>query len=63
VAFGEMAAVLWAQKKYDCFPSTRRTVESLAQTQFFYLCCAYPASGFQGKFKGEPSQSVQNTAS
>jgi hypothetical protein len=54
VVFGEMVAVLWAQKKYDAAIRLEELWNELALTHYFYLCCAYPTSGFQGTLKGEP---------
>ena len=53
VVFGEMVAVLWAQKKYDAAIRLEELWNELALTYSFYLCCAYPASEFQGTSKGE----------
>lgn len=58
VVFGEMVAVLWAQKKYDAAIQLERLWNELARTNFFYLRCAYPVKGFKGKMKGEPYATV-----
>jgi CheY-like chemotaxis protein len=47
VVFGEMVAVLWAQKKYDAAIRMEELWNELALTNSFYLCCAYPASAFR----------------
>lgn len=47
VVFGEMVAVLWAQKKYDAAIRLEELWNELALTSSFYLCCAYPASAFR----------------
>jgi MEDS: MEthanogen/methylotroph, DcmR Sensory domain len=52
--FGEMVALLWAEKKFDAAIRLEQLWNELAQTHFFYLRCAYPVSGFQGELKGEP---------
>ena len=58
MVFGEMVAVLWSQKKYDASLRLEELWNGLAQTHFLYLRCAYPASGFQGMFKGEPCATI-----
>jgi DNA-binding NarL/FixJ family response regulator len=52
VVFGEMVAVLWAQKKHDAAIRLEELWNELAQTCSFYLCCAYPASSFREKNGG-----------
>jgi DNA-binding NarL/FixJ family response regulator len=47
VVFGEMVAVLWAQKKYDAAIRMEELWNELALTCSFYLCCAYPANAFR----------------
>ena len=47
VLFGEMVAVLWAQKKYDAAIRLEQLWNELALTSSFYLCCAYPANAFR----------------
>jgi DNA-binding response OmpR family regulator len=54
LVFGEMVAVLWARKGYDAAIRLEELWNELALTCSFYLCCAYPASGFPGALKGEP---------
>ena len=49
----EMVAVLWEQKKYDAAVRLEQLWNELARTHSFYLCCAYPASEFQGELKTE----------
>ena len=46
VLFGEMVAVLWAQKKYEAAIRLEELWNELALTNSFYLCCAYPATLF-----------------
>lgn len=46
VVFGEMVAVLWAQKNYDAAIRVEELWNKLALTFSFYLCCAYPANAF-----------------
>ena len=58
VVFGEMVAVLWEQKKYDAAVRLEQLWNELALTHSFYLCCAYPASEFQGKSKREPYAAI-----
>src|SRR5262249_37808590 len=53
VVFGEMVAVLWAQRKYEAAIRLEELWNELALTHSFYLCCAYPASAFQENLKGE----------
>ena len=47
VVFGEMVAVLWAQKKYEAAIRLGELWNELALTSSFYLCCAYPANAFR----------------
>jgi DNA-binding NarL/FixJ family response regulator len=47
VLFGEMVAVLWAQKKYDAAIRLEELWNELGLTSSFYLCCAYPANIFR----------------
>lgn len=47
VVFGEMVAVLWAQKKYEAAIRLEELWNELAQTCSFYLCCGYPAYAFR----------------
>ena len=58
VVFGEMVAVLWEQKKYDAAVRLEQLWNELARTHSFYLCCAYPASEFQGALKAEPYTAI-----
>jgi hypothetical protein len=53
VVFGEMVAVLWAQRKYEAAIRLEELWNELALTHCFYLCCAYPASVLQEELKGE----------
>lgn len=52
LVFGEMVAVLWAQKKYDAAIRLEQLWNELAQTYSFYLCCAYPASALRKRSTG-----------
>jgi uroporphyrinogen-III synthase len=56
--FGEMVALLWAEKKFEAAIRLEQLWNELSKTHFFYLRCAYPVSGFQGKLKGEPYAAV-----
>lgn len=47
VVFGEMVAVLWAQRKYDAAIRLEELWNELGLTSPFYLCCAYPANAFR----------------
>jgi DNA-binding NarL/FixJ family response regulator len=47
LVFGEMVAVLWAQKKYEAAIRLEELWNELALTNSFYLCCAYPANAFR----------------
>ena len=58
IAFGEMVAVLWKQKKYDSAIRLEQLWNELARTHFFYLRCAYPAKAFRGEMKGEPYHTI-----
>ena len=58
VVFGEMVAVLWAQKKYDAAIRLEELWNELSLTCSFYLCCAYPASGFGGTPRGGPYAAI-----
>jgi len=53
VVFGEMVAVLWARKQYDAAIQLETLWNELALTCSFYLCCAYPVSGFQETLTAE----------
>lgn len=53
VVFGEMVAVLWARKQYDAAIQLEALWNELALTCSFYLCCAYPISGFEETLPGE----------
>jgi DNA-binding NarL/FixJ family response regulator len=53
VVFGEMVAVLWAQKKYEAAVRLEELWNELKLTHSFYLCCAYPASLFHGQSNEE----------
>ena len=57
VVFGEMVAVLWAQKRHDAAIRLEELWNDLAQTCSFCLCCAYPASAFRKK-KGGPYATI-----
>jgi hypothetical protein len=50
-AFGEMVAVLWAQRRFTAAIQLERLWNELAKTHDLYLRCAYPASGFEGEMK------------
>ena len=52
VVFGEMVAVLWAQKKYEAAIRLEELWNELALTCSIYLCCAYPASAFADRSTG-----------
>ena len=54
VVFGEMVAVLWAQKKFNAAIRLEELWNELALTHSFYVCCAYPKSEFHGTLKSEP---------
>ena len=47
VVFGEMVAVLWAQKNYDAAIRLEKLWNELGLTSSFYLCCAYPENIFR----------------
>jgi len=47
LVFGEMVAVLWAQKKYEAAIRLEQWWNELALTSSFYLCCAYPVRTFR----------------
>lgn len=49
--FGEMVAVLWAERRYQAAIDLERLWNELAKTHEFYLRCAYPANGFEGDMK------------
>jgi hypothetical protein len=53
VVFGEMAAVLWAQKNYEAALRLEELLDELAQTSSFCLCCAYPGCAYPANaFRG-----------
>ncbi|HMK22592.1 MAG TPA: response regulator [Terriglobales bacterium] len=54
VVFGEMVAVLWAQKKFEAAIRLEQLWNELAQTYCLYLCCAYPASTLHDEQTGGP---------
>ena len=58
VVFGEMVAVLWAQKKHQAAIRLEELWNELMLTHSFYLCCAYPASGFAGQSHDEPYATI-----
>jgi KaiC/GvpD/RAD55 family RecA-like ATPase len=49
--FGEMVAVLWAQRRFAAAIELERLWNRLAKNHEIYLRCAYPASGFDGDMK------------
>ena len=53
VVFGEMVAVLCARKQHEAAIRLEGLWNELALSCSFYLCCAYPASGFREAFSGE----------
>ena len=58
VVFGEMVAVLWADEMYEAAIRLEELWNELALTFSFYLCCAYPASGFRGTLKRQPYDKI-----
>jgi hypothetical protein len=56
--FGEMVALLWAEKKFQAALQLEQQWNELGRTHSFYLRCAYPASGFQDEQKGEPYAAI-----
>jgi len=56
--FGEMVGLLWEKKKFNAALRLEQLWNELSKTHFFYLRCAYPTSGFQGKQKGEPYSAI-----
>jgi hypothetical protein len=52
--FGEMVAVLWAERRFDAAIRLEKLWNELARNHHFHLRCAYPLSGFDGDLKGEP---------
>jgi DNA-binding NarL/FixJ family response regulator len=59
VVFGEMVAVLWAQGKYQAAIRLEELWNELILAHSFYLCCAYPASGFAGQLSDESQATVR----
>jgi SnoaL-like polyketide cyclase len=53
-----LVAVLWEQKKYDAAVRLEQLWNELALMHSFYLCCAYPASEFQGELKHQPYAAI-----
>jgi len=53
VVFGEMVAVLWARTQHEAAIRLEELWNELALSCSFYLCCAYPASGFREDLTGE----------
>jgi DNA-binding NarL/FixJ family response regulator len=58
VVFGEMVAVLWAQKKYEAAIRLEELWNELALTSSFYLYCAYPANAFRDGFTLVPCAEI-----
>jgi hypothetical protein len=56
--FGEMVALLWAEKNFRGALRLEQLWNELGRTHSFYLRCAYPASGFQDEQKGEPYAAI-----
>jgi len=56
--FGEMVALLWAEKNFRAALQLEQLWNELGRTHSFYLRCAYPASGFQDEQKGEPYAAI-----
>ncbi|HXM93676.1 MAG TPA: MEDS domain-containing protein [Candidatus Dormibacteraeota bacterium] len=56
--FGEMVALLWEKKNFEAALRLEQLWNELARTHFFYLRCAYPTSGFQGKHKGRSYSAI-----
>lgn len=46
LAFGEMVAVLWAERKFDAAVALEQLWNQLSETHSFNLHCAYPMKGF-----------------
>jgi DNA-binding NarL/FixJ family response regulator len=58
VVFGEMVAVLWAQRKFNAAIRLEELWNELSLAHSFYLCCAYPANEFRGTLDGEPYSKI-----
>ena len=56
--FGEMVALLWADKKFQAALRLEQLWNELGRTHSFYLRCAYPASGIQDEQNGEPYAAI-----
>ena len=56
--FGEMVALLWAEKNFEAAIRLEQFWNDLARTHSFYLRCAYPASGFEGDNMSGPYSNV-----
>ena len=56
--FGEMVALLWAEKNFRAALRLEQLWNELGRTHSFYLRCAYPASGFQDEQNGEPYAAI-----
>ena len=52
-AYGEMVALLWANKKFDAALALEKLWNRLARTHSFALQCAYPMWGFDREEHGE----------
>jgi PAS domain S-box-containing protein len=52
-AFGEMVAVLWAERKFDAAVALEQLWNKLAETYSFELHCAYPMKEFDRQEHGE----------
>jgi DNA-binding NarL/FixJ family response regulator len=59
VVFGEMVAVLWAQGKYQAAIRLEELWNELMLAHSFYLCCAYPASGFAGQSNDKSQATIR----
>jgi PAS domain S-box-containing protein len=53
-AFGEMVALLWADRQGDAAIRVEQLWNDLAKKHSFYLHCAYPMSGFAHSQDGDP---------
>lgn len=56
--FGEMVALLWADKKQDAAIRLEELWNGLGRTHAFSLFCAYPMNGLEGEHQTEPLEHI-----
>lgn len=59
--FGEMVALLWAEKKRDAAVRLEEMWNGLGRTHAFSLFCAYPMKGLEGEEQTAPLKHICNS--